>query len=514
MGYCTECGNETPASDRFCANCGHPAGSAPPDTVRLPAPPTLPPPPTAPPGAPPRGTPTLDWRPLVVGNWVGAAATALVALTLTGLLSCAMALVAKPADFGVDNTLTLAAVIAAGAFGADLVFDTESEGVTSDFSFGMYPLTVTVIVLVVAVVVFRRVVKSYISPYQALGDAARAAVIFGLGLMVPAIIFSADNDETGRGWGRALSDDEFGATDFKSYAPAAFFLGFLILFVVLALVVVMRSGWPQLGFRRVQAWVVAPLYGHATTFVLLPVAGLVAFLLLGFGEPSVTENDPTGDDLQALLTLVFGLLANGGVWVMSLGAGASVGSNTEATDEPDDAEWFHLWGQVTDDEPGLWAAPAIMLAILVASAFVVLRRSPPGHALRSLLIWVGSLLAFIPLLVRLSGAHFTGEASFLGEDYEFELYFGAHGVQTTFYLTGVALLVAMALAAMSGNLDLTKLRNDVGSALRSIQAAPGQTRSVSPPKPTGPPPAAPPVPPPPPPRPPTTPGADGGQSGT
>ena len=217
-------------------------------------------------------------------------------------------------------------------------------------------------------------------------------MIFGLGLMVPAIIFSADNDETGRGWGRALSEDEFGATDFKSYAPAAFFLGFLILFVVLALVVVMRSGWPQLGFQRVQAWVVAPLYGHATTFVLLPVAGLVAFLLLGFGEPSVTENDPTGDDLQALLTLVFGLLANGGVWVMSLGAGASVGSNTEATDEPDDAEWFHLWGQVTDDEPGLWAAPAIMLAILVASAFVVLRRSPPGHALRSLLIWVGSLL--------------------------------------------------------------------------------------------------------------------------
>ena len=116
--------------------------------------------------------------------------------------------------------------------------------------------------------------------------------------------------------------------------------------------------------------------------------------------------------------------------------------------------------------------------------------------------------------MRLSGAHFTGEASFLGEDYEFELYFGAHGVQTTFYLTGVALLVAVTLAAMSGNLDLTKLRHDVRSALRSIQAARAQTTSAGPPKPTGPPPAAPPVPPPPPPRPPTPPGADGGQSGT
>jgi hypothetical protein len=443
-----------------------------------------------------------------VGNWVGAGATALAALLVTGLLSGAMALLAKPADFGIDNTLTLAAVIAAGAFGADLVFDIESEGVDSGFSFGMYPLTVTIIVLVVAIVAFRRVTKDYVSPYEALGDAARTALFFGLGLLVPTIIFSADNDKTGRGWGRALSEDEFGATDFKSYAPAAFFLGFLILFLALALLVLVRSGWPQAGFRRLQAWVVAPLYGHATTIVLLPVAGLLAYLLLGFGEPSVTENDPTGDDRQALLTLVFGLLASGGLWVMSLGAGASVGSSTEATGEPDEDEWYHLWGQVTDDEPGLWAAPAIMLAVLVTSAWVVVRKSPPGQALRSLLIWVASMFVFIPLLVRLSGAHFTGEASFFGEDYEFELYFGAHGVQTTFYLTGIALIVAVALAARTGNLDLATLRDDVRAGLRNIQAAPAQSTAIGAPSPTAPPDVPPPPPPPP--------ASDGGrgQSGT
>ena len=72
-------------------------------------------------------------------------------------------------------------------------------------------------------------------------------------------------------------------------------------------------------------WVVAPLSGHATTFALLPVAGLIGWLLLGFGEDSITANDPTGDDLKALLTLVFGLLASGGVWVMTLGPGARSG---------------------------------------------------------------------------------------------------------------------------------------------------------------------------------------------
>jgi len=433
-----------------------------------------------------------------VGNWLGAGLCALAVLLATGTVSGLMAVIAKPADFGVDNTLTLATVIAAGAFGADLVFDTETEGVESAFSYGMYPLTVTVIALVIAVLVFRRVVRRYDSPYVAFGDAARSALIFGLGLMVPTLIFRSDNDKTGRGWGRALSEDEFGAAEFSSQAAAAFFLGFLILFTVLALVVVLRSDWRHEGFRRIQGWVVAPLYGHATTFVLLPFAGLLGFLLLGFGESSVTDNDPTGDDRQALLTLVFGLLASGGLWVMSLGAGASVGSSTEATGEADEAEWYHLWGQVTDDEPGLWAAPVIMLVVLGASAWVVLRKSPPGRAMWGLFAWVGSLLIFIPLLVRLSGAHFAGEVSVLGEEYELELFFGAHGVQTTFYLTGIALLVALALAAMTGNLDLTKLRNDVGAALRSIQASPGQTPAAGPPTPTGPPPTGPPPPYPPP----------------
>jgi hypothetical protein len=486
MPFCVNCGTETPAGNKFCATCGRPVGSPSP---------TLPPPPLPPRrSAAPTGTvPTIDLRRVLVGNWSGAGLTALAALLVTGLLSGAMALVAKPADFGIDNTLTLATVIAAGAFGADLVMNLDLDDVDSTLSFGMFPLTVTVIVLAVAVLVSRRVLRGYQSPYAALGDAARAALIFGLGLLIPALIFRSDNDETGRGWGRAVSEDEFGKAQFGSYAAAAFFLGFLIFFTVLALAVLLRSQWRTEGLQRVRDWVAAPLYGHATTFALLPVAGLIGWLLLGFGEDSVAENDPTGDDLQALLTLIFGLLASGGVWLMSIGAGAAAGFETEATDEPDESEWHHLWGRITEDEPGLWAAPAVMLAILVLSAIVVVRKSPPGTALRGLLLWVGSLLAVVPLLVRLSGAHFAGEAPYLGDEYEYEAYFGAHGVQATFYLTGVALLVAIALAALTGNLDLARLRRDVSAGLRTLQSSPASATPG---------PAGPSYPPPPPPAPP------------
>ena len=502
MPFCVECGNEIPAGNRFCANCGSPVG--PPATAGAPpAPPTAQPPPTPPlPSSPPaRAAPTIDWRRLVVGNWVGAGLTALAALLLTGLLSAVMALVAKPADFGIDNTLTLITLLATGAFGADLVIDLDLEDADSAFSFGMYPLTVTVIVLLVAVLVFRRVLRDYSSPYVALGDAARSALIFGFGLMIPALIFRSDNDETGRGWGRALVDDEFGKADFGSYAASAFFLGFLIFFTVLALVILLLSDWRQVSLGRLQAWVAAPLYGHATTFALLPVVGLVGWLLLGFGEPSLTKNDPTGDDLQALLTLVFGLLASGGVWLMALGAGGSAGFHTEETGESDEEEWHHLWGQITEDEPGLWAAPVIMLAVLLVSALVVVRKSEAGMVMRGLLVWVGSLLAIVPLLVRLSGAHFAGEASFQGDDFEYAAYLGAHGVQATFYLTGIALLVALVVAALTGNLDAAKLRRDVSAGLRSLQTPKATIPPASPTAPSHPPPSTPPPGSPPPPAP-------------
>ena len=59
----------------------------------------------------------------MAGNWLGAAQTALAALLVTGVASGVLGLLAKPADLGVSNTLTLITLIAAGSFGADLSGD-------------------------------------------------------------------------------------------------------------------------------------------------------------------------------------------------------------------------------------------------------------------------------------------------------------------------------------------------------------------------------------------------------
>src|SRR5918992_942927 len=97
-----------------------------------PAEPTGPPPPPLPSrtgGAQPTGggRPTVGLRgdhftALIAGNWLGSALVAALTLATAGVLSLILGLVAKPADFGVDNTLTFGAVIFAGIFGADLFF--------------------------------------------------------------------------------------------------------------------------------------------------------------------------------------------------------------------------------------------------------------------------------------------------------------------------------------------------------------------------------------------------------
>ena len=82
-------------------------------------------------------------------------------LATSGLASLALALLAKPADFGIDNTLTLVAVIMTGAFGADLVVDGQDEGFEGAGGGGWIPLTVTVLTFGAAIWAFRRMVRAY-----------------------------------------------------------------------------------------------------------------------------------------------------------------------------------------------------------------------------------------------------------------------------------------------------------------------------------------------------------------
>ena len=449
----------------------------------------------------------------MVGNWIGAAITAAAILATAGVLSTALGLLAKPHNFGIDNTLTLIASILGATFGADAVASTTAEGAEFHGHLGIFPLSVSLITAAVGILVFRRVTARYPEPTAALADAARTALLVAVPLLVFALAFRSDTRRVGSGWAAYLMSFLDVNVAFGSSVVGCIFLGFFTVFCTLAVGVFWRRDWWGPRMQKAHEWVAAPLYGGATTLLLLPLAGLIGIgLLLLFGE-SNTEDLNDSDDWMTAVALAFGLLANGGVWLISLGAGASYGTSGEYSGEGEhesDSE-MHRLKFFAEDEPGLWAAPAVVVVVLLVSAFVVARKSAhPTHIVGNLLRWVGLLFVFIPLMLRLSSVHagFSSEGD--GSDYEGSGYIGPDGVQTTFFLAGIGLVCAVIVAAISRAIDLNQIKaqlSALGAKVQSTPAAPIAPQQPPPyppnqpypnqPPPTQPPPTQPRAPPPP-----------------
>jgi hypothetical protein len=442
---------------------------------------------------------SIRWQRIVVGNWVGAGLTAATALGVAGALSLALALMAKPTDFGVDNGLTLVSTLLGAAFGADLVMSLSSEGQDVDASVGMFSLTVTLIALTAAVLVFRRVTARYERGLDAVADAARAALLLGLALMLCAIIFRGDNDEMGRGWGAELSADRLGVEG--SYGPSiagALFLGFLVLFTTLVVVcfATRRDWWPA-PVQRVHDWLAAPLYGLGTILLALPVAGLIGLVLLIVTGDTLDDNDPTDDDLAAGIALIFGLLASGGFWLISLGGGAAYGtsSHERAGGSSESSSEMHRLAHYAQDTPSLWAAPVVMLVVLLLAAYVVRRRTrAPERVIGNLAVFVALLLVALPLVSRLTSLHAGVSGSDGNEPYRSSFYIGQVGWQATLLLALAALVCAALVAVTGGGVDRAQLRGQAAAVARRLQADPGRPAGSPTPHPA-PPPASPPTPP-------------------
>ncbi|MFC4786634.1 zinc-ribbon domain-containing protein [Nocardioides sp. MAHUQ-72] len=520
MPTCAHCGSENPETSRFCGGCGRPLGSdtptaplqaapvmppaappatppaapptapmAAPPTAPPSAPPVLPPPPTGTPYAAPQGgpqarpqgstspsLPSVDWQRILVGNWLGAGLTAATALGVAGVLSTVLALMSKPEDFGVDNGLTLVATLLAATFGADLVLDLDFGGEKASAHLGMFPLTVTILALVAAALVFRRVTRRYQRVSDAIGDAARAALLLGLAVMVFAIVFRGDNDKLGGGWGSELSSRQLGFD--ASWGPSiagAFFLSFVMLLATLvAVLYASRRDWWPASVQRVHDWTAAPLYGVGTIVAMLPVAGIVGLLLLIFTGDTVHDNDPTDDDLSAGIALIFGLIASGGFWLISLGSGAAYGvSSDESGPGGGDSSELHHLAHYAEDTPGLWAAPVVMLVVLFLAAFAVARKTAaPQRILGNLGVFVALLLVALPLMSRVTSAH--AGLSLEEEDYRGSYFLGQVGWQATLLLTLFALVCAGLVALMSRALDASTLRAQASALAGRMQSDPGR----------------------------------------
>lgn len=514
MTNCTNCGAELGVGAGFCASCGAaaPVATEPhPETAPLPVVrPTMPPPPTTPPGATAMAAP-FDLARLLTGNWLGSAGVALVMLGTAGALSVVLALMAKPEDFGIDNTLTGVMMILAATFGADAFLEGEVFGEDVEISTytSSYPLTVTIITFAVGVLAFRRMVRSYPSVVPALGDALRVALFVALPLFVGSLVFRSDIDELGGGWISEAADDvsRRDSATWGVSAPSALFVTFGLVAFVLALACLARRDWWPGQSRTVAEWLAPAIQGLAVMVAVLPLCGLIGIGLLGFGpDNDVDLHDTSTDEQWAVIALLAGGLGNGGQALLGLGSGAELGAAGEYeaegafSDEDESEEEFHrlAWYADEGEEPGLWAAPAVLLVVLVGSAaWVALRSREVTHVLRNLAVWCVLLLVAVPSLIRLANLHGAGNYDYEEEAAEFSGYVGVAGGEATFYIFLIAVVVSLVVALARGALNGHQLR----AALGSFQRNPG---SAPPPPPPPPPPS---YPPPPPSYPPTAPSA-------
>lgn len=472
MSTCQHCGAQLEQSARFCADCG--TAVTPPAPAPEPAPATMPIAATRtdarvvtePQPSTPRPGPAVDWTRLVRGNWVGAGLVAGLTLGTAGILALVMTALAKPTDFGLDNSLTLVAAILNGSFGGDLVAHLNISGDSTHASVGAVPLTVTVISLAVGVLVFRRVTATYHRVVDAVLDAARAALLLGLALMVVALVFRADSREFGRGWGNQLAHLFDARIAFGPSVAGSLLVGFVFVFgTLVASLWARRSLWPA-RLERAADFLIPPVYGLATFVLLLPVAGLIGVVLMLATGHTVQDADTTSHDFWASASLIFGLLASGGFWLISLGAGGSLGEHGSATGSLDVSSYDHL-KTFADQDPGLWAAPLVMLGVVALSTHVVVRTARSREALQaSLLAWTVSVLLATPLLVHLTSIHGSVSAS----DGRAAGAIGVHGLPATLLLTLVTLVWSGLVAWRVGVLDTARLR-ELG---RRIQTNPGQ----------------------------------------
>lgn len=501
MAHCTNCGSELAPEATSCSGCGKPA--APPTMA---APPTTPVPPAAPaaPAAAGMSAVNVDLRRLLTGNWVGSAGVAVAMLATAAVLGAILGLMAKPADFGIDNTLTGIMMIVAATFGADAFLEGEFFGEDFEISSATstYPLTATIITFVVGVLAFRRMVRDYPSAVPALGDALRVALFVSLPLLVGSLVFRSDLEDLGGGW-ISEARDEVGRGDSATWgvsAPSALFVSFSLVAFVLALACLARRDWWPGRSRPVAEWLAPAVQGVALMTALLPLCGLVGLGLIALGPDNDADlHDTTSDEAWAAVAVIAGGLGNGGQALLGLGSGAELGAageyegQGEFAGEDESEEEFHRLGYYTDEgeEPFLWAAPAVLLLVLGGCALWVASRSrETSQVLRNLVVWCVLLLVAVPWLTRLANLHGGGSFEYEGDEAEFDGFVGLAGGQATFFIFLVAVVVSLLVALTRGAISGSQLRATFGRLQQNAGSAPPPSYPPPPPPPSYPPPGS------------------------
>ena len=444
----------------------------------------------------------------MVGNWLGAALVAVGTAAVTGLLAMLFVILVKPTDFGLANTLGLATMLAGATWGADAhgqLLELYGSRASGDVYVGTFPLTLSLISGVVAVLLFRRVTRGYRSGVALVADAARTALLFAICLWVPSLFLNLDTKKLGQGWGYQVSAESTGLRmELGANSGGALAMGFLTMLLLLLLASLSRPGvWTGL-MAAVHRWLVAPVKATAALLMLLPVAGAIGYAaILLFGDENDTSNLPEGG-LRSLVASAIVYAGNAGVWLINLGVGSPINGRANLTGEGADGTSERLWGDMTEQEPGLWVAPAVALAVLLVVAIVTRRAhhrvlsterpiEPPGQTSKltrvgfgahpgmaaALVAWPLSLLLVLPVLLRMASVHGSGQGGLggdpTGSDLE-RLRFSAGPslAQGTLLLFLLAAIIGIIVALRSDAVDAAALRQNIARAAATIQSSPGQ----------------------------------------
>ncbi|GAB3773499.1 hypothetical protein GCM10027600_34990 [Nocardioides ginsengisegetis] len=458
---------------------------------------------------------------LLRGNWAGAILVAAATVGTAGVLSTILTLVWKPKDFGLDNTLTVIATLLANSFGADALATSEMKRAHGSVTIGAWPLTVTIMTLTVAVLVWRRINRRNTSALQALTDAARTGLVAALPVTAFSIVFRSDNGDLGPSWAGDFADEFFRVT-WGASALSAFIMTFVTVTVVLAASVVMRKDWLPARVSRLHDWVAPPLAGFAAMTIALPVAGLIgvlAILLVGDSQYTDTSTLNT-DEWMSLVASAVTYLGNAGLALVSLGTMGKLGvsgsyhaswGGRHPSDSYDVSHGLH-WFTSTWGEPGLWIAVVVTPLWLALGATVAIRRARriretalahqqyadqyPGHftpqptsavspvyLVSALAAWVATLLVTAPMLAHLAAGH--GNVSLHG-DLGFLFYESGRATvtasgtlgpvgfaSTTVLITMYGAVIALLVALVFGALTTQQLRQRATAFAASAQEYPG-----------------------------------------
>lgn len=435
------------------------------------------------------------------GDWVGGAVTAAAGLGVAiglGLLSATLIKLDAPGDeVTVWQMICGGVALGITAFGAGL--GGSGEGSDDDGRYDasasahVTPLLFSLVALGLMVRLFRSSTAAYPHVVPALVQAARVALLTAVPAFVLALIFRVGLD--------GLDLDELSGSDgsFGASRVGALFVTPLVVFTVLALACLARRDWWPGWSARLHDWFAAPVRGLATLLWLLPLAGIVGFLLvlLPGGEDGISAKD-LFEEPFALVGALLAVVGNVGLAVVGVGSFAPLGVHYDfdAAFVADKGEEFRRIGFWTDGEPSLWATPVVTLAVLGLAAYAVVRASASRQAVTgNLLRHVGSMFVVWPIVIWALNARGEAEMSMkMGgddEDFGFGSFSvdasGSAGVGAEFWIYSVlvTLVVAVVLAKVFGTLDPAEVRGRLASLQQRVGTS-GATPGTTPPPPAPP----------------------------